>query len=85
MDGEEAVMINEDNFRPIKISKLAKKDLEVDETFFYKNKFSAYEVMILSNLQRIANVIEMIERHMAYNNGTLEGLTRNYDPNMFRK
>lgn len=39
----------------------------------------------LSMVRRIATALEKIERHMAYNNGTLEGLTRNFDPNIGRK
>lgn len=40
---------------------------------------------VASQLKRIADVLEKIERHMAFNNGTLEGLTRNYDPNLNRR
>jgi hypothetical protein len=40
--------------------------------------------VIFIMLERIADSLEKIERHMAYNNGTLEGLTRNYDPRMSR-
>lgn len=36
-------------------------------------------------LKRIADALEKIERHMAFENGTLEGMTRNYDPNLRRR
>jgi hypothetical protein len=37
------------------------------------------EEKYLEQLKRIADMLERIERHMAFNNGTMEGLTRTYD------
>jgi hypothetical protein len=68
------------------IDKMSMREFSRCETSMNAETLSedAVNIAIAGSLQRIASSLEAIERHMAFNNGTLEGLTRNYDPRMSR-
>ena len=66
----------------ISMREFSKRDINIDGDTLSND---AINIATVGCLQRIASTLETIERHMAYNNGTMEGLTRKYDPNLFRK
>lgn len=55
------------------------------EKMFWQRYFKYNDGGGVRALNRIADALENIERHMAFNNGTLEGLTRSFDPNLLRR
>ena len=66
----------------ISMREFSKRDINIDGDTLSND---AINIATVGCLQRIATTLETIERHMAFNNGTLEGMTRNYDPNINRR